>query len=39
VIGPPNPDDGCDIADIYMISRFVDGESFSIGNDCPAFRP
>jgi hypothetical protein len=41
VIGPSEPLSpfGCDIADIFVISRFVDGAPVSVGNDCPAFRP
>jgi hypothetical protein len=35
----PEPGFGCDIADIFVISRFVDIGSGTIGDDCPAFRP
>jgi hypothetical protein len=41
VIGPNTspPATACDIADIFVISRFVDGAPVTVGNDCPAFRP
>jgi hypothetical protein len=41
VIGPNTspPATACDIADIFVISRFLDGAPVTVGNDCPAFRP
>jgi hypothetical protein len=41
VIGPNTspPATACDVADIFVISRFVDGAPVTVGNDCPAFRP
>jgi len=41
VIGPsdPAPGYGCDVADVFVISRFLEGAPTSVGTDCPAYRP
>ena len=39
VVGPSTPAPGCNVADIAVIQRFLDGAPVTVGNDCPAFRP
>ncbi len=39
VIGPRTATPACDVSDIFILDRFLQGQTVSVGTDCPAYQP
>ena len=39
VIGPRTATPACDVSDIFILDRFLQSQTVSVGTDCPAYQP